>query len=87
MEVHFETLIKRVSLAVVSLEIGYANGSGVIITDAGLVLTAGHVVGRPNRQVRINLANGKIARGKVLADLPHHACGAGHGRSLTPSTR
>ncbi len=70
-EQHVEALIKRVSPSVVAVELGYGNvtdgtGSGVIISADGLVLTAGHVCGRPNRKVRIRLLDGKTVQGKTL---------------------
>jgi S1-C subfamily serine protease len=65
-EEHVETLITRVSPAVVAVEVGYGSGSGVVISADGLVLTAGHVCGRANRSVRITFADGKTARGKTM---------------------
>ena len=50
----------------VALEVGFGSGSGVIISEDGLVLTAGHVCGRPGRSVRFTFANGKVAHGKTL---------------------
>ena len=65
-EQHVKTLVTRVSPAVVSVEVGYASGSGVIISTDGLVLTAGHVCGKPNRNVIFTFPDGKTARGKTL---------------------
>ena len=61
-----ETLVARVSPSVVAVEVGNGSGSGVIISTDGLVLTAGHVCGAPNREVRFTFPNGKTARGKTL---------------------
>jgi serine protease Do len=66
MEKHVEGLIARVSPAVVAVEVGSGSGSGVVISEDGLVLTAGHVCGSPNRPVRFTFPNGKFARGKTL---------------------
>lgn len=41
-------------------------GSGVIVTAEGLVLTAGHVSGAPGREVVLHLSDGRTARGKTL---------------------
>jgi serine protease Do len=65
-EQQVESLVPRVSPAVVAVEVGSGSGSGVIISADGLVLTAGHVCGRPNREVRFTFPDGKIARGKTL---------------------
>ena len=51
---------------VVGLRVGNANGSGVIISKEGYVLTAGHVSATPDRPVDIILHNGKVVRGKSL---------------------
>jgi serine protease Do len=66
MEQHVKTLVARVSATVVAVEVGYNSGSGVIISADGLVLTAGHVCGRPGRDVRFTFPDGKTARGKTL---------------------
>jgi len=66
MEQHIKTLVTQVSPAVVAVEVGYGSGSGVIISSDGLVLTAGHVCERPNREVRFTFPDGKTARGKTL---------------------
>jgi serine protease Do len=50
----------------VAVEVGYGSGSGVVISEDGLVLTAGHVCGRANREVRFSFPDGKTARGKTL---------------------
>jgi serine protease Do len=66
MEQHVKTLVTQVSPTVVAVEVGYGSGSGVVISADGLVLTAGHVCGRPNRDVRFTFPDGKTARGKTL---------------------
>ena len=66
MERHVKALAARVSPAVVAVEVGGSSGSGVIITADGLVLTAGHVCGRPDREVSFTFPNGKKARGKTV---------------------
>jgi serine protease Do len=59
-------LIPKISPAVVAVEIGHGSGSGVIITSDGLVLTAGHVCGAPDREVLFRFPDGSQARGKSL---------------------
>jgi serine protease Do len=65
-ETHVESLIARVTPAVVAVEVGGASGSGVVITADGLVLTAGHVCGGANRAVRFTFPDGKTAYGRTL---------------------
>ena len=66
MERHVKALAARVSPAVVAVEVGSGSGSGVVISADGLVLTAGHVCGGPNRNVRFTFPDGKTARGKTV---------------------
>ena len=65
-ERHVKALAARVSPAVVAVEVGNGSGSGVVISADGLVLTAGHVCGGPDRNVRFTFPDGKTARGKTL---------------------
>ena len=48
------------------METGGATGSGVVISEDGLVLTVAHVCDRPNRDVKFIFPDGKTARGKTL---------------------
>jgi serine protease Do len=51
----------------VCLQVGSASGSGVIVSEDGLILTAGHVVaGKPGRSLTVVMADGKRYKGKVL---------------------
>jgi serine protease Do len=67
-----QTLVPKISPTVVAVELDFeddrrvASGSGVVISADGLVLTAGHVCESPNRDVRFEFPDGKIARGKTL---------------------
>jgi serine protease Do len=74
-EKHVESLLARISPSVVAVEVGYGSGSGVVISEDGLVLTAGHVCGSPNRSVRFMFPDGKIARGKTLGADSETDCG------------
>ena len=65
-ERHVKALAARVSPAVVAVEVGNGSGSGVVISADGLVLTAGHVCGRPDRNVRFTFPDGKTVRGKTV---------------------
>jgi len=66
MERHVKALAARVSPAVVAVEIGNGSGSGVVISSDGLVLTAGHVCGAPDRNVVFTFPDGKTVRGKTV---------------------
>ena len=66
MERQVKSIVARVSGAVVAVEVGFGSGSGVIISSNGYVLTAGHVCGRPNREVQFTFPDGKKARGKTV---------------------
>ncbi len=66
MEQRVKNLVRRVTPAVVDVEVGGGSGSGVIISEDGLVLTAGHVGGEAGREVRLTFADGRKTRGKTL---------------------
>ena len=61
-----KAMLPRLSPAVVAVQIGAASGSGVVIFQDGVVLTAAHVCDEPNREVRFTFPDGKTARGKTL---------------------
>ncbi len=50
----------------VSVQIGPAQGCGVIITESGFILTAAHVAMRPGRKAMISLSNGRTIRATTL---------------------
>ena len=66
MERHVKDLAARTTGTVVAIEFGSTTGSGVVVSPDGLVLTAGHVVGRGNRPVSFRFPDGKTVRGKTL---------------------
>jgi serine protease Do len=59
-------VLQRVMPATVGIQIGGASGSGVIVTAEGMVLTAGHVSGKPGQKCVIILPDGKRLEGKSL---------------------
>jgi serine protease Do len=59
-------VIARVMPAVVGVRVGAAQGSGVIVSEDGYVLTAGHVSGIPDRDIELILPDGKKLKGKSL---------------------
>lgn len=52
--------------ATVGVVVGQGAGSGVIISADGLVLTAGHVIGKADRRAKIFLPDGRKLIGKTL---------------------
>lgn len=50
----------------VSVQIGPAQGCGVIITASGYILTAAHVAMRPGRKAMISMSNGRTVRATTL---------------------
>ncbi|WP_425397093.1 trypsin-like peptidase domain-containing protein [Aeoliella sp.] len=61
-----QRVIEHVRPAVVSVRVGQAFGSAVIVSPDGLVLTAGHVVGKPGQPVVFIFEDGRTAKGKTL---------------------
>ena len=60
------SLVEKLTPCTVSVQVGGAQGSGVIVSADGYVLTAAHVVGEPGRNVRFTFPDGTTARGKTL---------------------
>jgi serine protease Do len=65
-EAHVKTVVERVLPCTVGIRLGPNQGSGVIVSKDGFVLTAGHVSGQPDRDVQIILPSGKKLKGKTL---------------------
>ncbi|WP_437204388.1 S1C family serine protease [Planctomicrobium sp. SH664] len=63
---HVTRLVPRLSAATVSVKVGRNQGSGVIVTADGLVLTAAHVSGKPGNAASIILSDGQRLNGTVL---------------------
>ncbi len=61
-----EKVANQINSVTVNVQQGSAQGSGVIITPDGFVLTAAHVAGKPGRQARIMLSNGIQVTAKTL---------------------
>jgi serine protease Do len=74
-QIRVKELVRRVTPAVVDVEIGGGTGSGVIITEDGLVLTAGHVCGESGRAVRMTFSDGRKAKGKTIGASHDSDCG------------
>ena len=65
-EKHVQEIIARVTPSVVGVQIGFGQGSGVIVSEDGLVLTAGHVLGKPGQKARVVMPDGTILEAKAL---------------------
>jgi serine protease Do len=75
LQARVEEVVTRVRPAVVGVRVGRGQGSGVIVTADGYVLTAGHVVEKPNANVTIILGDGKLVKAKSLG--VNHAIDSG----------
>jgi len=59
-------VLEKVIPCTVGIRIGAAQGSGVIVSKDGYVLTAGHVSGTPGKDCVLVLPDGKTVKGKTL---------------------
>ena len=66
LEAHIQQLLPQLSAATVAVRILDAHGSGVIVSGSGLIMTAGHVSGRPGRDVEVTLPDGNKVFGRTL---------------------
>ncbi|MFZ1936301.1 MAG: trypsin-like peptidase domain-containing protein [Thermoguttaceae bacterium] len=66
LQTQIQAVVHKVLPAVVGIQIGGAAGSGVIVSEDGIVMTAGHVVGKPGQAVTFYLADGKKVKGITL---------------------
>jgi serine protease Do len=64
-------VVEKVTPSTVGVLVGQGAGSGVIVSEDGLVLTAAHVIGsKPGTAASIVLPDGKAVRGKTLGVNP-----------------
>lgn len=61
-----KNVLKTAMPATVGLRVGASAGSGVIVSEDGYILTAGHVSGKPGQVCDVVLSTGKIVKGKTL---------------------
>jgi serine protease Do len=66
MQQRVQELSQRVIQCTVNVQIGPAQGSGVIVSKDGYVMTAAHVNGAPNRDVVFTFPDGSKKKGKTL---------------------
>ncbi len=65
-EERVSAVVAKATPATVCVRAGGGSGSGVIISEDGYVLTAGHVAAEPDREVTLVFSDGKTVRGKTL---------------------
>jgi serine protease Do len=75
MEHVFNEVAMKSMRATVNIEVGQAQGSGVVVTRDGYVLTAAHVISRPNMKARITFSDGKQADAITLGLNPIYDSG------------
>src|SRR5262245_15330645 len=59
-------VVEKTTPATVGILLGNGAGSGVIVSEDGLVLTAAHVIGWPGQDCLVILPDGKRVKGKTL---------------------
>jgi serine protease Do len=79
-----EAVAKFALPAVVNLLVSDGQGSGVIISKDGYVLTAGHVSGDPHKKIYIRLSNSTVVEGESLG--ANNQWDAGLVKITTPGT-
>ena len=65
-----KSIVAKVNPSVVGILLGSGAGSGVIVSEDGLVLTAAHVIGKPKRKLTIVLPDGSMVDGESLGVNP-----------------
>ncbi len=66
MEDHFASLAEQISPATVNIQIGMAQGSGVVVSEDGYILTAAHVIGRPGNVANVTFPDGSKVKAATL---------------------
>jgi len=66
MQKHVKTLYKRLEPAVVNINNGRGQGTGVVVTKDGYILTAAHVIGQPNLLATVTFPDGTRAKAQTL---------------------
>lgn len=66
MQAHIQKIVRQVSPSVVNIEVGPSQGSGVMVTSDGFILTAGHVIMRPEIDAKIRFRDGASHPARTL---------------------
>ncbi|HBO43979.1 MAG TPA: hypothetical protein DD670_08615, partial [Planctomycetaceae bacterium] len=62
----FRTVAEKAIKCVVGIQIGPSRGSGVLVSEDGLILTAGHVAQKPGQKAVFTTHDGKVYNGVSL---------------------
>ncbi len=68
METHFAEIAEKVKVATVNIKIGQSQGSGVVVSSDGYILTAAHVIGGPNQKAMITFLDSDGEEREVEAE-------------------
>ncbi len=74
-EAKIRAVVEKALPATVAVQAGMGMGSGVIVSADGIVLTASHVSGDPEREITLLLSDGRVVKGKSLG--AHRSVDAG----------
>jgi serine protease Do len=74
-EAQVTKIVDHVRQTTVGIIVGESQGSGVIVSENGLVLTAGHVISIPGRKVTVVLSDGRKVAGRALGVNSASDCG------------
>jgi serine protease Do len=66
LEAQVKQVVAKALPCVVGIRIGTEQGSGVIVSEDGLIMTAGHVCNRANQDAEVLLYDGKVVKAKTL---------------------
>ncbi len=66
LQARVKDVVKKATPATVGLLVGQGAGSGVIVSEDGLILTAGHVIGAPRTPLVVVLSDGTFVKGVSL---------------------
>jgi serine protease Do len=66
MEPRVRDVSEKVFRATVNIQMGNSQGTGVIVSDDGYILTAAHVIGRPNNKATVVLFDGTELKATAL---------------------
>lgn len=70
MEQRFATLTEKLFPATVNIQLGSSQGSGVVVTSDGYILTAAHVIGGPDEVAQIRFPDGSRYEADTLGVSP-----------------